>query len=74
MLSYFSCVQFFATQRTIACWAPLSLGFSRQEYWGGLSCPPPGDLLKPEIEPMSLMSPALADEFFTTNGTWENLL
>ena len=74
MLSYFSCVQLFATQRTIACWAPLSLGFSRQEYWSGLPCPPPGDLLKPETEPMSLMSPALADEFFTTNGTWENLL
>ena len=74
MLSYFSCVQHFATQRTIACQTPLSMGFSRQEYWSGLPCPHPGDLLNPEIEPMSLMSPALADEFFTSSGTWENLL
>ena len=30
---------------TVACWAPLSMGFSRQEYWSGLPCPPPGDLI-----------------------------
>ena len=39
--------------------APLSMGFSRQEYWIGLPCPPPGDLPDPEIEPVSLSSPAL---------------
>ena len=45
--------------------------FSRQEYWSGLSCPPPGDLPDPGIEPSSLMSPALAGGFFTTSATWE---
>ena len=42
------------------------MGFSRQEYWSGLPCLPPGDLPDPEIEPESLMSPALAGRFFTT--------
>ena len=62
-----------ATTWTVACQAPLSLGFSRQEYWSGLSCPPPGGLPDPGIEPASLMSlsPALADGFFTTSGNWE---
>ena len=57
----------------VAHQAPLSMGLSRQEYWGrgGLSCPPPGDLLDPGIEPMSLMSPALAGGFFTASATWE---
>ena len=45
--------------------------FSRQEYWSGLPCPPPGDLPHPGIEPASLMSPTLAGRFFTTNATWE---
>ena len=45
--------------------------FSRQEYWSGLPCPPPGDLPDPGIEPASLMSPALAASFFTTGTTWE---
>ena len=49
--------------------APLSKGFSRQEYWSGLPCPPPGDLPDPGIEPASLMSPALAGGFFTTSST-----
>ena len=44
---------------TIACQAPLSMGFSRQEHWSGLPCPSPGDLLDPGIKPMSLTSPAL---------------
>ena len=44
-------------------------GFSRQEYWSGLPCPPPGDLPKLGIEPVSLMSPALAGEFFITSAT-----
>ena len=47
------------------------LGFSRQEYWGGLPFPPPGDLPNPGIEPTSLASPALAGGFFTTSATWE---
>ena len=51
--------------------APLSMGLSRQECWSGLPCPPPEDLLDPGIEPVSLMSPALASGFFTTSATWE---
>ena len=39
--------------------APLSVGFSRQEYWSGLPCPPPGDLVNSGTEPISLVSPAL---------------
>ena len=46
------------------------MGFSRQEYWSGLPCPPPGDLPDPEIAPESLTSPALAGGFFTTSATW----
>ena len=44
--------------------APRSMGFSRQEYWSGLLCPPPGHLPNPGIEPASFMSPALPGEFF----------
>ena len=54
-----------------ACQAPLSLEFSRQEYWSRLPCPPPGDLPNPEIETKSLTSPALAGRLFTTCATWE---
>ena len=61
----------FATPLTVACWAPLSTGFFRQEYWSGLPCPPPGDLPDPGIEPLSLASPALAGGFFATSATWE---
>ena len=64
-------VQFFVTLWTVAHQAPLSMGFSRQEYWSGLSHPPPGDLPDPGIKPVSLMSPALAGRFFTTGATWE---
>ena len=49
----------------------LSMGFSRQEYWNGLPCPPPGDLPDLGIEPGSLLSSALAGGFFTTSATWE---
>ena len=49
------------------------MGFSRQEYWSGLPCPPPGDLPDPGIEPTSLMSPAWAGGFFTTTGTGKPL-
>ena len=61
----------FVTLWTIAHQAPLSMGFSRQEYWSGLPCPPPGGLPNPGIEFMSLISPALAGGFFTTSTTWE---
>ena len=44
-----------------------------QEYWNGLPFPSPGHLPETGIEPVSLMSPALADEFYTTNATWEAL-
>ena len=56
----------FATPWTVAHQAPLSMGFSRQEYWSGLPFPSPGDLPIPGIEPSSLTSPALAGVFFTT--------
>ena len=59
-------VQLFATPWTVACQAPLCMGFSRQEYWSGLPFPLPGDLPKPETEPTSLVSPALTGGFFTT--------
>ena len=55
-LSHFSCVRLFAILWTIVGQAPLSMGFSRQEYWGGLPCPPPGDLPNPRIEPASHVS------------------
>ena len=48
------------TQWTVTCHAPLSMGFSRQEYWSGLPCPPPGDLPDPGFKPASLRSPVLA--------------
>ena len=51
--------------------APLSMGFSRQEYWSGLPFPLSGDLPYSGIEPMSLVSPALAGRFFTTSATWK---
>ena len=47
------------------------MAFSRQEYWSGLPCPPPEDLLDSGIEPESLMPPALAGGFFTTSATRE---
>ena len=56
------------TPWTVARQAPLSMGFSRQEYWSGLPCPPPGNLLDSGT---SLLSPALAGRFFTTSTTWE---
>ena len=55
----------------VACEAPLDMGFSRQEYWNRLPCPPSEDLPDPWIEPESLRSPALLGRFFTTSTTWE---
>ena len=71
MLCHFSHAQLCVTLWTVAHQAPLSMGFSREEYWSGLPCPPPGDLPDPGIEPVSLASPALAGGFFTTSTTWE---
>ena len=62
-------VRLFATLKTAARQAPLSTGFSRQEYWSGLTFPSPGGLLDPGIEPECLMSPALAGRFFSTSAT-----
>jgi len=58
-------VRLFATPWTVARQAPLSRGFSREEYWSGLPCPPPGLLPDPRIKHAFLTSPALAGEFFT---------
>ena len=64
-LSCFSHVPLSAAPWTVACQAPLSMGFLRHAYWIGMSFLPPGDLPNPGIEPASLSSPALAGEFFT---------
>ena len=71
MLSRFSCVRLLTMLWTVAPQAPLSMGFSRQEHWHKLLCPPPGVLPDPGIEPISLMSPVLAGRFFTTSAAWE---
>ena len=60
VLSRFSHVQPFATSWTVACQAPLAMGFLRQGYWSGLSCPPPWDLPDLEFEPASPVSPVSA--------------
>ena len=57
--------------KTVAHQAPLSMGFSRQDYWSGLPCPLPGDLPDPGIEPGSCTSPTLAGALFTTSATSE---
>ena len=71
VLSCFSPSCLFATLWTIAHQASLSVGFSSQEYWSGLPCPPPGELPNPGIEPLSPASPMLAGRFFTTRVTWQ---
>ena len=63
MYSLLSCVQLFETPWTIAHQVPLSMEFSRQEYWSRLPCPPPGDLPEPVIEPGS---PALQADSLPT--------
>ena len=57
-------VRLFATPRTVAHQAPLSMGFSRQEYWDGLPFLPPGDLPDPGIKSASPGAPALDSRFF----------
>ena len=69
VLSRFSYVPLFVTLWTVAHQAPLSMGFSRQEYCSELPCPPQGDLSDPGTEPVSIVSPVLAGGFFTTSTT-----
>ena len=69
-----SCLTLWDPMDHIAHQAPLSKGCSRQEYWSGLPCPPPGDVSNPGFEPASLMSLTLAGGPFTTSATWEALL
>ena len=87
VLNHFSHVQLFAALWTFTYQAFLSMGFSRQEYWSGLPCHPPGDLPHPGTKPVlvlygehsclpgiksvSLTSRVLAGRFFTTSDTWE---
>ena len=61
-----SCVSVFVTPWTVACQAPPSMGFPRQEYWSGLSFATPGDLSNLGVKAVSLASPTLAGRFFTT--------
>ena len=68
LLSSFSHARLFAILLTMAGQAALSMGFSRQEYWSGLPCPPSRGSSYPGIEPVS---PALAGGLFTTSTTWE---
>ena len=68
-----SLVRRFETPMDYAHKAPPSMEFSRQEYLNGLSFPSLEDLAKAGIEPTSLVSPALAGDFFTTDPTWEAL-
>ena len=60
-----SCVQLFVTPWTVAYQVPLSIEFSRQEYWSGLLFPSLGDLPNLGSKPLSLVSPALAGELLT---------
>ena len=63
-LSCFTHVQLIANPWTVARQAPLSMGFSRQDCWSRLPCPPPGDFLDPRIGPAPLTSPALIGRCF----------
>ena len=71
--STLSRVRLFVTPWAVACQAPLSVGFSRQEYWSELPFHSAGDPPNPKIEPMSLASPVLAGRFFTSGATKEAL-
>ena len=66
MLNLFSRGWLFVTSWTVACQAPLSMGFSRQEYWNGMPSPSLGDLPEPAVTPASPVSPSLAGRLFTT--------
>ena len=70
-VSYFSHVRLFVTPWTVACQSPLSMGFSRQEYWSGLSCPPPGESSWPKDQTHVSCVSCIAGRFFTHWATWE---
>ena len=81
MLSHFIQIQLFATLWTVTYQAPLSMGFSMQEYWNGLPCPSLGDVFDPGegIKPMSFEAPALQGDSFIAEPLrkpltqlWEN--
>ena len=71
MLSRSSRVRLFVTPRTVAHQAPLSMGFSRQDYWRGLPFPPPGNIPDPGFEPISFIS--CIGRRVPTSTTWEAL-
>ena len=73
VLTCFSCVQLFATLWLIALHAPLSMGFSMQQYWNALPCPPPGNFPNPGIEPVSLAVPALQADSSPLRPLWRPL-
>ena len=79
LLCHFSRVQLLETPWTVARQAPLSMGFSWQEYWSGLPGPPPGDLSDPGSKPMSLLYPELQAILYcwtigeALRGTWWRL-
>ena len=68
MLSCFGLVRLHVTLWTAVRQAPLSMGFSRQDYCSGSPCPPPGDLPDPGIEPASVYLTCVAGGFFTTSA------
>ena len=67
VLSCFSHIWLCVTLRTVAHQAPLSMRFSRQEYWREMPCPPSGDLSNPGIEPASPVAPALQADSLPLN-------
>ena len=71
MLCILSHIQLFATPWTVACQAPLSMEFSRQEYWSGLPFLSSGDHPNLGIGATSVTPPAFAGGFFTTGATWK---
>ena len=71
VLSHFSPVCLFVTLRTVLHQAPLSMEFSRQEYWSGLPCPPPEDLPNPVIEPTSLRNSLIGRWVLYHQHHWE---
>ena len=74
LLSHFSRVQLFVTPWTVARQAPLSMGFSRQEYWSGLPCSRLGDRPNPGIKPASPASPASQEDSLPSEPLWKSLL
>ena len=71
MLNHFNCVQPFVTPCTVDLQAPLSMGFSRQEYWSGLSFPSPGKSSQPRDQTLISYVACSGSVFFTTSAPWE---